>query len=225
MTTVAVVAVFLLLATSEAQAEAPTTSGASACPLPRKATQFAVDRYMRVYRRRPDDPVVACVFATGLDELLDSPGEGYAFLPPALRLRGPLIALGVDVGPSLGPSDDSDLKWRTFINVVDVRKSPERFVRRTGPNRLLKIGSLALSASGTLAWIVCPEPERAAPVADPRPTCTAPGFKDYVYRQRASERRPHRLDAERQIDPASLRADGDQVMWRVGERVKRASFR
>ena len=154
---------------------------------------------------------------------LDSPIDGItAFPPPAISLVGGRVAFALQVAPSNAPDDSGLDEYITTIGIYDIETDRQRFVRRVGPARLMKIGSLVLSDRGSMAWIACPEPRREPERARFGPTCDRPGSRDYVYVLPKGESRPRRVGTGRRIDPNSLKRRGDAITWRDGRSSKQA---
>jgi len=188
----------------------------------------AVVVWIREFEEEPELPLTlsTCRRRDGEIGSLDSPiDRTTAFPPPAITLVGGKVAYALQIGPTNAPDDPGRDEYVTVIMIRDIQTNGDRYVFRVGPARLMKIGSLVLSARGSVAWIACPEPHREPERARFGPTCDRRGALDYVYVQRAGESRPRRVGAGRKIDPNSLKRMGDAITWREGRGWKRARFR
>jgi hypothetical protein len=159
-----------------------------------------------------------CAYAVGREFRLADPNEGaYAFPPPAVRVTGPVVAFAWD-------DQEGDTTW---VSVVDIRHNPlERVssnsgapVKAGGGAGYVKVGTLQLGASGTVAWVSCPEdPNKGNPTASQRPGCEHPGRRDsvWVLPHDAQPGAKVRLARARSIDPSSLDRKDRRYCWRQG---------
>jgi hypothetical protein len=174
----------------------------------------------RVYQLSPGrkKTLWGCAYSVGREFRLADPNEGaYAFPSPAVRVTGPIVAFAWD-------DQEGDATW---VSVVDIRHNP---LERVSPNSgapakagggagYVKVGSLQLGASGTVAWISCPEdPDKGNPTASQHPGCEHPGRRDsvWVLPHDAQPRAKVRLARGRSIDPSSLDREGRRYCWRQG---------
>jgi hypothetical protein len=175
-------------------------------------------------RRKFD--VVACAKETGKRISLDVPEESdYAFLPPAIDLRGSVV--GHAEQSYCGVQGDC----ATSVQAHDMRfAGTRRDLLNGGPagpagHRLVKVGSLRVARSGALIWITCPESARRAGITGSRePNCIRPGAKDSVYAYLTRKSPLKRLDRGRSIDPSSLRLHGNRASWKHGDTRKHATL-
>jgi hypothetical protein len=187
-------------------------------------------RNVRVYaspspsaiRRKFD--VYACAKATGKQIGLDDPEEGdYAFLPPSIGLKGSVV------GSALQSYCGAQGSCLTGVVAYDLRFAGTQRDRLNGGfagpphHRLVKVGSLRVTTSGTLIWITCPERAREGLIGSQRPNCVRAGDADNVYmlQPQGSMRR---LDHGRTIDPSSLSLHGRRATWKHGSTRRHATL-
>jgi hypothetical protein len=114
----------------------------------------------------------------------------------------------------------------TTVDLLDSRNFDRgydaSFVRSVRADREdpAKVGSIAVSATGGLAWIACPTAEA---FARPEPSCVRSGSSDRVWRWQHPRRR-RLLDEGRRIDPSSLRRSGTRIRWLNGDERKKAKL-
>jgi hypothetical protein len=191
---------------------------------PADAKTLVANEQIRVYKvtTSRDDAagdVVACLEGSDVRRKLESPGDTYyAFRPPALQLRGTLIASAIDF---CDPNADCE----TSIAVEDLSRASES----TGllnsshgtPRRLVKVGSLRFRPNGSVAWIACSENDRQVFSASRQPNCVRPGRdRIWVMRKIVGSAKAEVLDTGRRIDPSSLRLSGQRLTWREAGRPK-----
>lgn len=226
----AVVLVATALAMALRAEPAPSAAPPGFCTGASKyARTILKNREARVYSvpfsaKRPKgrQEVHACLYATDRDEAIDDGDFFLAFHPPGMSLRGHRLAYGLNV------ADEGDEPARTYIQVINLRR-PDRFsgsgfdlmgAGSAGPGDTAKIGSLALGAHGTIAWISCPadpfDPLTRRSLR-PRPGCVRPGHRDQV-RTLVGFNHVRVLARGRKIDPASLRVHGTRASWISGGR-------
>ena len=169
--------------------------------------------------------VVACAKDTGKRISLDVPEENrYAFLPPAIGLKGSVV--GHAIQSYCGVQGDCS----TSVQAHDMRfAGTQRDLLNGGPagpprHRLVKVGSLRVTSTGTLIWITCPESARRAGIkGSRRPNCVRAGDRDSVYRLLKTGP-VKRLDRGRSIDPSSLRLHGNRASWKHGDKLRHATL-
>jgi hypothetical protein len=169
--------------------------------------------------------VVACAKGTGKRIALDDPEENiYAFLPPAIGLRGSVVGHAIE--SYCGVQGDCS----TAVQAHDMRfAGTRRDLLNGGPagpphHRLVKVGSLRVTSSGTLIWITCPESARRAGIkGSQKPNCVRAGAKDSVYRYLKTGPLK-RLDRGSSIDPSSLRLHGNRASWEHGGKRRHATL-
>jgi hypothetical protein len=169
--------------------------------------------------------VVACAKETGKRISLDVPEENdYAFLPPAIGLRGSVV--GHAEQSYCGVQGDCS----TSVQAHDMRYAgTKRDLLNGGPagpagHRLVKVGSLRVTSSGALIWITCPESARRAGIrGSQKPNCVRAGATDSVYRY-LRRGLLKRLDRGRTIDPSSLRLHGNRASWKHGDERRHATL-
>lgn len=142
----------------------------------------------------------------------------YVFRPPALQLRGSLIASAIDF---CDPHADCE----TSIAVQDLSRASERSgllnSSQGTPRRLVKVGSLRFRPNGSLAWIACSENQPQVFAASRQPNCVRPGRgRTWVMRKIVGSGKAEVLDTGRHIDPSSLRLSGQRLTWREAGRRK-----
>jgi hypothetical protein len=184
---------------------------------PPRSVEIARSKETRVYRERygADRLVVACHYRTGRRRVLQSSEQGiYVYPPPAIGLRGELVAYAVE--------DQSDpvSPFLTSIGVMNVRtgRPASRYALADPPNTNAKVGSVAVSRRASVAWIACKFGGTSE--AQPRPECTRPGSQTRVYRLPAGSEKPEMLAEGTAIDPRSLRLVGGNVKWKNGDEVQ-----
>jgi hypothetical protein len=168
--------------------------------------------------------VYGCLRSSGRTWLIEDAfhARNFVFSPPAIELAGPVVGYAVD----------SHGRDQTFIEVIDLRHdpldhvSPNKGVAQPAGGRFgfVKVGSLSLARSGSVAWISCPEdPDVGNPEAEQRPGCVRSGKLDSVWALPHADESKTLLDRGRSIDPRSITRRGRRFCWRrAGEqRCKR----
>jgi hypothetical protein len=161
--------------------------------------------------------IYGCVHSIGRAHVLEDPfhERNFVFDPPAIQVRGTLVAYAVD----------NHGRAQTFIDAYDLRFDPEsgRSPAKGVPQRAgrsfgyVKVGSLSLTKRGSIAWIACPEdPDDGNPVANQRPGCVRPGRRDAVWVLPHDATKKVLLDRGRSIDPRSMTRRGLRFCWRRG---------
>lgn len=212
---VAVATYFILVFTLASTGEAE--SRYASCG-PADARTIAANDRVRVYKvvtpeDNAKDDVVACLQDSGVRDTLESPGDTYyVFRPPALQLRGTLVASAIDFCP---PEEDC----LTSIAVSDLSRFGDRSALLNGshdaPRRLFKVGSLRFRPSGSVAWIACTENDPQVFSASRQPNCVRPGRgRKWVMRKRVGSNKAEVLDTGQQIDPSSLHLAGSRLTWK-----------
>lgn len=178
---------------------------------------LAISRKARVYKRQPgrERAIYGCLRGTGRTWLIEDAfhSRNFVFPPPAIKLVGTVVGYAVD----------SHGKDRTFIDVIDLRHDP---LDHVSPNKgvgepagarfgFVKVGSLSLARSGSVAWISCPEdPNVGDPEAEQRPGCVHPGRRDSVWILPHADESKTLVDKGRSIDPRSIIRRGRRFCWR-----------
>jgi hypothetical protein len=188
------------------------------------------NKYVRVYaspnrsgiRRKFD--TVACSKLSGKGFGLDAPSlEYYAFIPHAISLRGNTVGVAVESrcgGEGLCATAVQAYDMRFAGTARDTLNGGDAGPRH---RRLVKVGSLRVTRSGTLVWISCPEPSKSRLSGSQHPNCVRAGDKDRVYTLGASRSaRLKLLDSGRTIDPSSLSLEADVATWKHGSKRLRA---
>lgn len=186
---------------------------------PTNAKTIVANDRIRVYKEATDEDgveggVVACLAGTSVSRDLESQRDTYyVFRPPALQLRGTMIATAKDFC-------DSESGCETSIAVQDLARTGREQLLNShigGPRgrRLIKVGSLRFRPSGSVAWIACIEPSPEVFVASRQPNCVRPGRgRKWVMRKRIGSSKADVLDSGHQIDPNSLRLAGSRLTWK-----------
>jgi hypothetical protein len=216
---------FLILALGVACAGYCVAAGAagsaaqsSACS-PAGARTVIANSEVRVLRYSKEDPsfagaTVSCALKTGNVIELDDPVEGdLVFSRPAIALAGHMVAYGANVNTDDGLS--------TYVRVVDATQSISSLREMETE---LKVGSVVVRESGSVAWISCRVDFDDTPPASRGPECVRPGSLDRVYTAKP-QGRPHVIARGRDIDPDSLRLHGTRLSWRARGRTRTASLR
>lgn len=191
---------------------------------------LAQNRQARVYlertrntpRERNNAATFACLRGQRRGLQLDSPrAQVYAFRPPALVLRGSVLAYGLQRTPE-GAEPGGPTAWVVVRDLNDANSI--RTIRADVDREMVKIGSVRLGRRGGVAWINCPEPD---PLGDGffEPTCARPGHRDRVYKVDSGTSRRRLLDSGRTIHPGSLRIKGDRISWTKSGRRRAAHLR
>src|SRR3954454_2385131 len=170
---VAAIAIGGLLAPEKSESR-----GRGWCAAPR-GVEIARSKETRVYRERRgrDNLVIACHLRTGRVSVLQSSEQGiYVYPPPAIALRGELVAYAEE------NQSDPVSPFLTSISVMNVRtgRPASRYALADPPNTNAKVGSVAVSRRASVAWIACEFGGTSE--AEPRPECTRPGTETRVYR-------------------------------------------
>jgi hypothetical protein len=198
-------------------------SGGPAAPsrcAARHPTTLLQSSKVRVFKQPTRDgvrgfDVFACLKATGDSSMLGSSFSGdYPFLYPAIDLTGPVIGYA---------HEECDEEFcATSVMATDLRHPDDFRGSLNGsygaprPHRLVKVGSLRVTRSGTLVWIACPERRHTKLSGSRKPNCVRAGAADAVY-MRVSRSEPlKRLDHGRSIDPSSLRLKSGRASWLHG---------
>lgn len=230
------VALALTIIGSGVAGGARTTEPAHNTCRPRGSQTLTQNAQVRVYRlpvRRAERGFVvyACAFSNGQRQSLDDGLSSYAFLPPAISVRGRTVGYA---------STDCDFSagghgCETSVAVIDPSLPPslDPPIRAAeagpSPGEAVKVGSLRHKSNGAIAWIQCPEPladgSETQIRGDRGPTCVRPGNADRVYKLDADTKRRIVLDRGKHIYPGSLRLDGSRLSWRSAGRTRHATLR
>lgn len=205
------------IAASTSQLAAGSASSAGRCSEAHSHTILR-NSQLRVYTVPPGRgprhfDVIACHTPTGKYLPLGSASGGqFPFLPPALAIRGSLV------GYALEECDVEECDTVLFVRDIAHASSAQDLVNsgQGGPRgmRLVKVGSLRITAGGTLAWIACPEHHRSTVSGSQRPNCIRAGDSDLVLSESVDDREPRVLDRGRRISPRSLRLSGSRLCWK-----------
>ena len=221
----------LLLVTLTLLIAATATSASPAATSTRRCavgtTTISDNGVVRVYKsptrysaRRFE--VDACSYGNGNWTPLDLPASDiYAFLGPALALRGSVVGYAEEECDPNG-----DFACASGVRAADVSADDDLNAGFAGPkhHRLVKVGSLRVKGSGSLAWIACPERARYRAWGHRRPNCVAAGDHDYVMILSTVDHKEKVIDRGRRIDPGSLRLAGSHLSWVHGPRRRHATL-
>jgi hypothetical protein len=202
-------------------ATAESDARASKRCYPRGSVGLVRSKEIRVYRTRDgaDRLVIACHYGTGRRQVLQSTEEGlYVYPPPAIALRGQLVAYAVeDQTDPAGP-----ILTTVTVENVRTRRSAIGYtpVDPRGPHPQAQVASVALARDASVAWIAC---DFGAPSKGVRsPECSRAGVEMRVYRRNAGASEPELLEDGTTIDPLSLRLAGRNVKWKSGDAIRSA---
>lgn len=199
---------------------------------PRGSVTLARTKQSRVYRRvaNREASVYGCVFRRRLSVALTAPREDGSLLfpPPALRLRGTVVAYAYSI---LG----YDEPGATLVRVEDLRLLNDDPNQGTGlslvdaglpgDEALTTVFSLVMSRHGAIAWTGC-RPSIDADGRNRVDPCRAPGRTTrFVMALPRKGHKTRRLDAGRAIDPRSLRLRDTHLTWTNRGRAKEAALR
>jgi hypothetical protein len=154
---------------------------------------------------------------------LDSPGDSvFALKGPALALAGHLAGYAAEV------CDNATGDCTTNVFAVDLAAEPAKqnvsrhAAARTGAG-VVKVGSLRVSGTGSLAWIACPErTTHDALSGSSRPNCVHRGARDVVLAYTPGADALRVLDAGPEIDPSSIQLQGHRLAWIHGASKRHA---
>jgi len=203
---------------------------------PRGIDTIAQSQTVRVYKVRDRDSrrdfaVDACNRRTGELWPVDLPASDiYAFLGPAIHLRGSILGYAQQVcGPDGYVEGGDGGSCFSLINVQNLGQ-PGGDDSNGGPagprpRQLWKVGSLRVKANGSVAWIACPERKKRRAIGLRNPNCVRAGDYNYVMADEVGSKRQRVLGRGRGIDPASLRLAGSTVSWVKNGRRIRARMR
>jgi hypothetical protein len=171
--------------------------------------------------------VAACYKPTGKVLPLDFPDLGsYAFLPPALALRGTIVGYAYQSDCArVGGSCATGVQATDMKHAGTRRDGVAGGIAGPRGDARVKVGSLRVSRGGRLVWISCPEPRPARPRGRRAPNCVRPGARNRVYRLRGKGPELELLDRGRTIDPSSLRLWEGVASWIHGNQRRRARIR
>jgi hypothetical protein len=184
---------------------------------PPDAHTWAYDAELKLYTRRgaatSQDPLYVCRRPRGRrTELVSLAGELW-FKPPAISLSRFVVAIGIK---GIDPSAETS----TSVYVYDFTSAPRRHsdgsdkrVRNVFVGLDTDVGSVVVNGSYDVAYINCIGREADDYVA-PSPQCRKPGrSKNHVVVAPMGDDKGTIVDTGRQVDPASLRLQGDRVSW------------
>lgn len=220
----------------------PPASEAYSCQ-EKGSTTLLDNGVARVYRLKGGGDAytgrfAACAFSAGYPILLEAPQDDYAYPPPAIALSKTVIGYALDVCDdtvSFGychtrvlAEDLAEIGYPTYGRIRFAPAAPPG-----GTAKRARVGSLVvrrIAGTAALAWITCPQ--RGDKSGDfenygtPKPNCLRAGQDDdTVLRLESNKDDPEALASGRDIDPRSLRRKGDKIMWRQGDRWRRAALR
>jgi hypothetical protein len=202
---------------------------ASASPChPNGARPVLNRRYIAVFTiDTPDGPrEYACYKPNGTRLDMGAGNGEVVFQPPAMRTYGRVIGWALsganeDTGPAGGGRITLVYRARYYRpgEKPHSRGWAMTAASRAGYKANARVGSLVVRPSRAIAWIACPPPKRSG-----RATCEKPGHRDTVYSARSYFSGRHRVAVGNNIDPRSLRRDGDRISWKQGNSRRSAPF-
>jgi hypothetical protein len=170
----------------------------------------------------------ACPKAGGALLTIAESGGGYRdlpFAPPALRISGTSVGWALNAryettGPDGGGRITLVRRARYFPRREGVHTrgwfSPTAIRAGYQPN--VRVGSLVVRPSLSVAWIVCP------PLHHGHETCREPGHRDTIYMAPHISSSRLKVATGSRIDPRSLRRHGDRIFWTEAGRRRSAPF-
>ena len=169
---------------------------------------------------KPNGPLLAMAESDGI--YLDVP-----FPPPAVSISGRAVGWAVNaVNEDTGPVGGGRVTLIERGRYFTPGESPHRrgWATATAPKAGYwpnsRVGSLVVRPSRSVAWISC----RPLRFNHGRETCDKSGQPDTVYFAPHYYSTRHKLAVGSDIDPRSLRRDGDRVSWKQGGHRRSAPF-
>jgi hypothetical protein len=157
---------------------------------------------------------------------LDEPGDlVFAFRGTALALAGHVAGYAAEscdvaTGDCFSDVFAVDLAQPDFTKQRLVGHRAARFGQG-----VVKVGSLRVTRTGSLAWITCPERTPHGLLSAARkPNCVHPGDRDTVISLTIGASAVQILDAGKRIDPSSLQLRGSRLTWIDRARKRHAVF-
>jgi hypothetical protein len=191
-------------------------AGAEAAPCPSHGAKIVLRKDSVVVYTR-GSATFSCSLVNGRRAELADDSLSFIYPPRVMAVRGTLLAF-----VALDQEPDDIVATVSVIDTSRVRDAYSDTV--TGADiGYRKVGSLVLTARGSIAWVACPVAR--AQRATPAPECVKPGRAAAVWSLARGARRPRLLDGSGRIDPRSLRLSGGLVSWVRDGRLRSAPLR